>query len=129
MGFYSNVDPSFLPGSCQTSGHHVSAYVERAWPPGSAPSASETGSCCEEMIAELQELELLGDVEAVHPTWVDVAYTWRWPASRWREEATRLLASHRIFQLGRYGRWTFQGIAESIAEGLCGGASLAALAD
>jgi hypothetical protein len=38
----------------------------------------------------------------------------------------RALEQHRIFSAGRYGRWTFQGIAESLREGFAAGATLRA---
>jgi hypothetical protein len=49
--------------------------------------------------------------------------TWSWPGSRWRELALRKLEEHRIFQVGRYGRWIFQGIADSIRDGFILGSS------
>jgi hypothetical protein len=57
---------------------------------------------------------------------VDVAYTWRSPGSRWRERALEALAAAGIQQVGRYGRWHFQGIADSIQEGLDAGEALQA---
>jgi len=54
----------------------------------------------------------------VDPVWVEAAYTWAWPDSKWKEKAIALLKEHNIYQIGRYGRWKFQGIAESIREGL-----------
>gem|GEM_PF-4281897 len=41
-----------------------------------------------------------------------------------REEAQELLRQHGILPAGRFGRWHFQGIAESLAEGLLLGATL-----
>lgn len=61
--------------------------------------------------------------KVVHPNWVDVAYTWSWPGSRWRYEALGILESSGIFQIGRYGRWVFQGIADSIRDGFAAGSS------
>jgi hypothetical protein len=55
------------------------------------------------------------------------AFNWMWPNSRCRQEAMRVLQEHGMYQLGRYGRWavkvTDQGIAQSILDGLCAGAS------
>ena len=76
------------------------------------------------MIRELQEWECIGEVEAAHPTWVEVAYTWAWPESAWKQQAIAALEQHDIYQAGRYGRWAFQGIAESLREGLLIGAAL-----
>ena len=57
-------------------------------------------------------------------TWIDVAYTWSWPGSKWRQEALRVLEEHDIHQVGRYGRWVFQGIADSIRDGFVVGGAL-----
>ena len=57
------------------------------------------------------------DVEVVDPTWIDVAYTWSWPGPQWRQTALSETAKHNIYQIGRYGQWNFQGIAESLKEG------------
>jgi hypothetical protein len=42
----------------------------------------------------------------------------------WREEAEELLRQHGILPAGRFGRWHFQVIAESLAEGLLLGSTL-----
>ena len=60
----------------------------------------------------------------VDSTWIDVAYTWTWPDSRWRQLALQQLEKFGIYQIGRYGRWEFQGIADSIRDGLFAGASM-----
>ena len=61
--------------------------------------------------------------EVVDPTWIDVAYTWEWPSSTWKSQAIRLLQQHDIYMVGRYARWVFQGIADSIKDGFYAGAS------
>ena len=78
----------------------------------------------DEVVRELQDWGFLDAAEVVDPTWIDVAYTWSWPGSTWTRLAMRALEQHRVFPAGRYGRWTFQGIAESIREGLAAGAAL-----
>ena len=55
-----------------------------------------------------------------------MAYTWRWPGSAWQREALATLESHDVFQVGRYARWAFQGIADSIRDGLSAGARFSA---
>jgi len=79
------------------------------------------------VVQELQAWEWIEDVDVADPTWVETAYTWTWPNSQWREEAMRVLQEYGIYQLGRYGRWApkvaDQGIAQSIRDGLCAGAS------
>ena len=124
VGFYSNVDRLFLPRSARASGSHVSIYVERAYRGGVRPAEGEVESYSKAVIAELQEWGYIGGVDVAHPTWIDVAYTWRRPGSRWREAALRLLESYDIYPVGRYARWNFQGIADSIRDGFCAGVSL-----
>ena len=46
-------------------------------------------------MAELQSDGIIGEVEVVHPTMVDVAYTWSWPGSHWREDAIAALGGAR----------------------------------
>ena len=118
VGFYSNVDPSFLPMSRRKRGDAVSIYVEKAYPDGVRPSAAEMSVIGEQIVAELQEWGWIETAEVVDPTWIDVAYTWSWPGSTWKTEALRLLDEHNIVQVGRYARWVFQGIADSLRDGL-----------
>jgi protoporphyrinogen oxidase len=121
VGFYSNVDRSFLPSSSRKSGDRVSLYIERTH----IGSLSDAGVAeyGREVVRELQDWGYIGEVEAVDPTWIDVAYTWSWPGSGWREQALVRLDAHGIHQVGRYGRWIFQGIADSIRDGLFAGAA------
>jgi protoporphyrinogen oxidase len=123
IGFYSNVDTDFLPAG-RRGGSHVSMYVERAFAGGHLPSPLEVSEYSESVISELQERGYIGIPEAVHASWVEVAYTWRLPGSRWKETALEALDSVRIHQVGRYGRWHFQGIADSVRDGADAGRSL-----
>ncbi len=124
VGFYSHVDASFLPQSARTKQDRVAIYVERAYSHGQRPSEEATSQYIADVIRELQEWEFIGEVEVAHPTWVEVAYTWAWPDSTWKHRAIQALEQHDIYQAGRYGRWVFQGIAESLREGLLIGAAL-----
>lgn len=124
VGFYSNVDVSFLPVSSRTHGDRVSIYVERAYPGGQNPDEAAVQAYSQAVAQELQEWGFIDQTEVVDPTWIDVAYTWSWPGSRWREKALKALEEHGIYQVGRYGRWVFQGIADSIKDGLMAGAAL-----
>jgi protoporphyrinogen oxidase len=126
VGFYSNVDASFLPAREQASDLRVSLYVERAYAEGRRRPEAEMARYAGEVIAELQDWGFIGEAEVVDPTWIDVAYTWSWPGSRWRVDGLRALEKRGINQVGRYGRWTFQGIADSIRDGFHVGAALAA---
>jgi protoporphyrinogen oxidase len=76
------------------------------------------------VVAELQERDYLGEVHVIDPSWVEVAYTWRYPGSGWRTQAIEALAAHGIHQVGRYGTWHFQGIADSIRDGYAAGRRL-----
>ena len=122
VGFYSNVDPSFLPVSSRERGDRVSIYVEKAYREGQKPSEAEIERLCQTIVRELQDWEWIGEAEVVDPTWIDIAYTWAWPNSHWRQKALKVLEEHGIYQVGRYGRWVFQGIADSIRDGLVAGA-------
>ncbi|HAC63824.1 MAG TPA: protoporphyrinogen oxidase-like protein, partial [Cyanothece sp. UBA12306] len=125
VGFYSNVDPLFLPKSAQKTGNRVSIYVERAYIGGLKPTDEQIASYARDVVNELQNWGFIDQVEVVDPTWIDVAYTWSWPGSSWKKQTLELLEKHQIYQVGRYGRWIFQGIAASIQDGFYVGASFA----
>ncbi len=116
VGFYSNVDSDFLPR--EEPQDRVSIYVERAYPGGDRPSDKEVEQYTEQVLEELTEWGYIAEPEVVDPTWIDVAYTWSWPDSNWRDEALDLLKANDVLMMGRYGRWTFQGIADSLRDGL-----------
>jgi len=118
VGFYSNVDTSFLPNSSRKQNNKVSIYVERAYKPGSKPTKREISIYSKKVVKELQSWKFIEEAETVHPTWIEVAYTWSNPGSRWKKTALKELEKKGIFQIGRYGRWVFQGIADSIKDGL-----------
>ncbi len=121
VGFYSAVDRSFLPASARASGNRVSIYVERAFPAGSQPDERAVADYCAQVVKELQQWGFIAEAEVVHPTWVEVAYTWSWPGSGWKAQAIKALEEVGIYQIGRYGRWIFQGIADSIRDGFIAG--------
>ena len=125
VGFYSNVDVSFLPASRRQRNDGVSIYVERAYVGGnSRPSEREFKAYGDAVVKELQEWGYIGAAEVVDPTWIDVAYTWAWPGSTFKPPALRVLEEHEIYQVGRYARWVFQGIADSIRDGFMAGTAL-----
>ncbi len=124
VGFYSNVDRSFLPRSARKDNKAVSIYIERAYVGGVRPSDEEVARYAEDVVRELESWGYIEKAEVVDPTWIDVAYTWAYPNSRWKQQAIRKLEEHGIQQVGRYGRWIFQGIADSIKDGFFAGASL-----
>jgi len=115
VGFYSNVDHTFLPSS---RSDNVSLYVEKACLRGKKPEDKQIKRLGQDIIKELQDWQFIGSVEVIDPTWIEVAYTWSFPNSKWREKALKKLEENDIRQIGRYGRWRFQGVQESIKEGL-----------
>jgi protoporphyrinogen oxidase len=125
VGFYSNVDLSFLPGSARARGDRVSVYVEKSYRQGTRLDTSEIAELCQEVIQELQDWAWIREVDVVDTTWIDVAYTWSWPGSKWRNKALAALAQRSIYSIGRYGSWCFQGIADSLKEGLTAGVMMA----
>jgi protoporphyrinogen oxidase len=102
VGFYSNVDKHFAPKD------RVSIYVE---------------SCCKQplvpndIVRQLKRWEWIGEVEQLDSNWIEVAYTWLMPNSE-RENYLEILSNYGVESIGRYGKWKFQGIADSIADGL-----------
>ncbi len=124
VGFYSNVDRGFLPRSTAVGDNRVSLYVERAMPAGLRLNADDLARYAESVIEELRDWGFIDSVEVVDPSWIDVAYTWSWPRSAWRAAALAKLEAHDIYAAGRYGRWAYQGIADSIRDGLSVGAAL-----
>lgn len=125
VGFYSNVDVSFLPGSVAAASDQVSIYVEKAFAEHHKPTISEIDNLKKNVIKELTEWKWIKEAELIDHTWIDIAYCWSLPQSNWQLEAVAALAEHHIFQVGRFARWTTQGISDSIKEGLIAGASLA----
>ncbi len=115
VGFYSNVDSLFLPPKRPDM---VSLYVELACKGNGKPASPIIDRKIAAIIQELKEWQFIEKPEVVDPTWVEIAYTWSWPGSKWREKALDALEKQGIHQIGRYGRWHFQGILESIKEGL-----------
>jgi protoporphyrinogen oxidase len=128
IGFYSNVDDSFLPFSTRKRGDRVSLYVETAYVGGYQPTAMEIEKVSHSVISELQSWGWIEGTEVVDPTWVETAYTWTRPGSEWAKKALRMLQSYDIYQVGRYACWSSaannMGIADSIRDGLLAGASL-----
>lgn len=117
VGFYSNVDDSFLPEQ-KHKNDMVSMYIERAFPGGHKPKIEERQKYVYSVIKELQNMDFISSAKLVDTNWIDTAYTWSWPGSGWRREALVRLKEKGIYQAGRYGLWHFQGIADSISQGL-----------
>jgi protoporphyrinogen oxidase len=124
IGYYSNVDPLFLPTAYQDDPSRGALYVETAFPGGHCPPPAARRALIERIVDELQHSGLIDTVEAADPTWVDVAYTWRRPGSDWVSRAIQACHECNVEPAGRYGRWSFQGIAASLKEGLLLGSVL-----
>ena len=125
VGYYSNVDPLFLPPDRRDTARHASLYVELAYPGATRPDATALDQTASAVCAELTRLGLVEEVLVQDQTWVDVAYTWTTPGSDWVQRARRASVEAGIESIGRYGRWTFQGIAASFKEGVQAGHRLA----
>ncbi len=121
IGFYSNVDAGFLPAGADG---RVSLYVERGFRQGQRPSEAGTAAYIRQVADELREWGFLSSVEVCGVNWVETAYTWTMPGSRWRETAIARLHELGIHMTGRYGKWRFQGIADSLRDGLLAGGLL-----
>jgi protoporphyrinogen oxidase len=123
VGFYSSVDRSFIPRSARGEDNAVSIYVETAYAGGRKPDDAEIERHAAGVVEELTLWGYITEAQVVDPTWIDVAYTWEWPGSKWKSQALRVLEEHHICMFGRYGNWVFQGIADSIRDGFYVGAS------
>lgn len=117
VGFYSNVDSNFLPVSMRNHGY-ISLYVEKSFKGGSRQDDVVPALYNNLVIQELQDLGYIGNVIVSDGSWIDIAYTWAYPGSDWKEEAIGTLERHDIYQIGRYGKWQFQGVADSIFDGM-----------
>jgi len=118
VGFYSNVDSLFLPLNLRKNNDRVSIYVEKAYKGGKKLTDYEIKKLCNDIVKELQNWKFIKETEVVDHTFVEIAYTWQYPNSNWLNKAIEILKKHNIIQTGRYGKWKFQGIAESIKDGL-----------
>ncbi|MFH1394587.1 MAG: FAD-dependent oxidoreductase [Candidatus Omnitrophota bacterium] len=118
VGFYSNVDNSFLPKSSRKDNNIVSLYVEKTYLPSKKPKRAALKKICKDIVTELKEWEFIADTEIIDPVWIETAYTWSYPDSDWKQKTTELLRQNHVCPVGRYGLWEFQGIAQSIRDGL-----------
>jgi protoporphyrinogen oxidase len=125
VGFYSNVDASFLPARDRGWDGVVSVYAERSYLSGSEPTSEDLARAADAIVDELREWGFIEEVLVLDPTFTDPAYTWSWPGSGWAEEAIGRLAARGIHQIGRYGAWRFQGMMASFEEGFAAGRAVA----
>lgn len=123
-GFYSHVDPSFLPIKYRSRTEVVSIYAERSYSSAAPPSLQEQSSASSAIVAELKDWGFIADPIVVSWTFTDPAYTWSRRGSMWAQQCIDRLARNGIDQIGRYGAWRFQGMLESFEQGLSAGRSL-----
>ena len=105
VGFYSNVDKSFAPKN------RVAIYLEWAF-------LKEEPTEMHQAIEELKSWGFIKKVDYFDKHRIDIAYTWNFSDSEVRESFMEFIKAAGITQIGRYGAWKFQGIAESIKDGL-----------
>lgn len=110
IGFYSNVNEDKAPNG------KVSLSVEMAFK-GIDFSDLDIERITKDVVEELQDWMFIGDAITVDPTWVKTAYTWLYNKDD-RSKALKYLEDRNIFSTGRYGKWKFQGMVESISDGL-----------
>lgn len=100
VGFYSNVEPLLAPERC------VSVYVE-----------SVKDCKTDDVVEWLKERGWIGEVIVENKEYIPYAYTWC-NHNTDRDKYLNELKEHGIISIGRYGKWKFQGIAESFKDGL-----------
>jgi hypothetical protein len=113
VGVYSHLPDDHAPAG------HVSLYVETAW----------TGSAATPPISKhaarvVDFLDRLGwvrgaDLKVAAANWIDCAYvhfTRRMPAVR--DEIIAVLRENGVFPIGRYGRWDYLSMEDSIFSGV-----------
>lgn len=108
VGIYSNIDKDFAaPG-------YAGLYVEIATANGRSINVERYAS---DVVNELQHMGWIGMADVVDSFWIDCAYTWMFPGTN-RKDLIKTLRDHGIYQIGRYGKWRFQGILESFEDGM-----------
>lgn len=109
IGFYSNVEEDKAPTG------KVGIWVEMALRDVSYTDL-DIEAIEDEVVEELQRWGFIGEVDVVDPTWVPCAYTWMRSISH-RDEQLKWLKERDIISIGRYGRWHFCGMTQSIEMG------------
>jgi protoporphyrinogen oxidase len=107
VGFYSNVDQRMSPDGC------VSMYIERAIRPGQMIGDGYIQNTIDWLI----DKRWIEQAMVVDSNYIKYAYTWCNHNTN-RQKYIDLLKQHSIYSTGRYGKWKFQGIVESIQDGL-----------
>jgi protoporphyrinogen oxidase len=110
VGFYSNVLPDAAPPG------HAALYVEKAY----YQRDEDRTRYALNVVKELKELGYIGFVHVIKEDWIEYAYTWLFNRED-RDMCLKVLQNAGIQAVGRFGKWKFQGIAESFADGLAVG--------
>lgn len=110
LSFYSNVDTAKAPPG------KVGMAVEMAFSPEFDYEDLDVPFIIREVVSELQSWRMIGPTITVDPTWVKTAYTWL-HAKETRDNHLAWLKERDIISTGRYGKWHFQGMVDSIKDG------------
>jgi hypothetical protein len=94
----------------------VSLYAERGYPSAPRLVDAELDRWAQAMVAELQDWGFITNTILVRSSFVSPTHTWSWPGSQWVAEAPNVLADCGVRQIGRFGKWRFQGMADSFGE-------------
>lgn len=108
--FYSNVDAAKAPAG------KVGLAVEIAFPSTTEIGQLDVPMILDNVIQELQSWRFIGKVITTDPTWVKCAYTWLYSKED-RDAGINWLRSKGIISTGRYGKWAFQGMVDSVKDG------------
>lgn len=110
VAFYTNVDKSKAPHG------QVGLSVEIAFQTQWAKGSDFKDVISKKVIEELQSWNWIGEVNAVSIDWVECAYTWQYNKED-VPNAIQWLKERNITSTGRYGKWKFQGLSQSIEDG------------
>lgn len=108
VGFYSNVDQSFAPEG------KASLYCEMSFV--GEPNMDNLMTNANVFLDELRSRGWIGKIDVVRTDIIRPAYTWVFPHTQ-INECLDYLKTLGIHSTGRYGKWRFQGISESIRDG------------
>lgn len=111
VGFYTNVDSTKGPEG------KVGLSVEMAFGAEYNYEDLDIDFIVDNVIEELQRWGWIDSVITVDPTYIRHAYTWLRDGNEPKKHID-WLNKHDIISIGRYGTWKFQGIVESIKDGL-----------
>ena len=114
----------FSAEPCTSGSPNRTKPLARSASGGEKPAAEAVAAYAQAVVQELQAIGFIDAAEVVDPTWIDVAYTYTNPGSTWRRQALDRLEAHDIVMVGRYARWIFQGIADSMRDGLMVGSAM-----